>query len=71
MDFDLNTLRNGLLFYIVLVCSLCIHEWAHAFMADRLGDDTPRHFGRGAVESTACTVSIYSRSGMLAPNTIW
>lgn len=46
MDFDLNTLRNGLLFYIILVCSLCIHEWAHAFMADKLGDDTPRHFGR-------------------------
>lgn len=46
MDIDLATLRNGLLFYIVLVCSLCIHEWAHAFVADRLGDDTPRSQGR-------------------------
>lgn len=46
MDLDLATLRNGLLFYIVLVCSLCIHEWAHAFVADRLGDDTPRSQGR-------------------------
>lgn len=46
MDLDLATLRNGLLFYIVLVCSLCIHEWAHAFVADKLGDDTPRSQGR-------------------------
>ena len=53
MDLDLTTLRNGLLFYIVLVCSLCIHEWAHAFMADRLGDDTPRHFGRVTLNPVA------------------
>jgi Zn-dependent protease len=30
----------------VLIVSLCIHEWAHAFTADRLGDDTPRRDGR-------------------------
>ena len=46
MDLDLSTLRSGLLFYIVLVCSLCIHEWAHAYMADKLGDPTPRLLGR-------------------------
>jgi Zn-dependent protease len=46
MDFDLSTLRDGLLFYLILVCSLCIHEWAHAFSADKLGDDTPRTMGR-------------------------
>ncbi|HLP25437.1 MAG TPA: site-2 protease family protein, partial [Acidobacteriota bacterium] len=46
MDLDLSTLRDGLLFYIFLVCSLCIHEWAHAFVADKLGDDTPRALGR-------------------------
>ena len=28
--FDLAMLREGLMFYIVLVVSLCIHEWAHA-----------------------------------------
>lgn len=44
--FDLAMLREGLMFYIVLVVSLCIHEWAHAFTADRLGDDTPRQEGR-------------------------
>lgn len=46
MDIDLVTLRTGLLFYIVLVCSLCIHEWAHAWVADKLGDPTPRLMGR-------------------------
>ena len=46
MDLDLATLRNGLLCFIVLVSSVCIHEWAHAFMADKLGDDTPRRQGR-------------------------
>ncbi|MBI2511851.1 MAG: site-2 protease family protein [Opitutae bacterium] len=49
MDIDLTTLRDGLLFYIVLVCSLCIHEWAHAWVADKLGDDTPRAQGRVTV----------------------
>ncbi|MBC7368820.1 MAG: site-2 protease family protein [Undibacterium sp.] len=44
--FDLAQLREGLMFYIVLIVSLCIHEWAHAFTADRLGDDTPRQDGR-------------------------
>lgn len=48
MDFgiDPETLRRGLIFYIVLIASLCIHEWAHAFTAHRLGDDTPAHEGR-------------------------
>jgi Zn-dependent protease len=43
---DLAALRQGLIFYIVLLASLCIHEWAHAFVADRLGDDTPAVQGR-------------------------
>ena len=46
MDLDLATLRTGLLYFIILVCSLCIHEWAHAFTADKLGDHTPRGMGR-------------------------
>lgn len=48
MDFGIDPakLREGLIFYIVLVASLCIHEWAHAFTADKLGDDTPRLQGR-------------------------
>lgn len=48
MDFgiDPSKLREGAIFYIVLVASLCIHEWAHAVTADKLGDDTPRLQGR-------------------------
>lgn len=42
----LNSIRYGLLFYIILVCSVCIHEWAHAFTADKLGDPLPRLQGR-------------------------
>lgn len=43
---DAAMLRNGLILYIILVASLCVHEWAHAITADKLGDDTPRHQGR-------------------------
>ncbi len=41
-----DELRSGLLFYILLVVSLSIHEWAHAFAADKLGDPTPSSQGR-------------------------
>ena len=37
---------NGLLAYLIVIASLAIHEWGHAAMADRLGDDTPRSQGR-------------------------
>ena len=39
-------LYNGAIFLIVLVGSLCVHEWAHAWAAHRLGDDTAKHQGR-------------------------
>lgn len=42
----LAELREGLIFYILLVVSLCVHEWAHAFAADKLGDPTPASQGR-------------------------
>lgn len=32
--------------WVVLVLSLSVHEWAHAWMASRLGDDTARLGGR-------------------------
>ncbi|WP_019007981.1 site-2 protease family protein [Deinococcus aquatilis] len=31
---------------LALVLSLTVHEFAHAYVADRLGDPTPRRFGR-------------------------
>lgn len=48
MDFGLDpeTLRRGLILYIVLIASLCIHEWAHAVTAHKLGDNTPDSEGR-------------------------
>lgn len=55
MDFgiDPETLRNGLLLYIVLIGSLCIHEWAHAITAHRLGDSTPESEGRVTLNPVA------------------
>ncbi len=43
---DPAVLSRGLIFYIFLVASLSIHEWAHAFTADKLGDPTPASQGR-------------------------
>ncbi len=47
---------NPLAFVIVagaLVLSITIHEFAHAWMADRLGDPTPRHQGRVTLDPRA------------------
>jgi Zn-dependent protease len=33
-------------FIIAILIALTVHEWAHAFVADRLGDPTPREQGR-------------------------
>ena len=33
-------------FIIAILTALTVHEWAHAFIADRLGDPTPRSEGR-------------------------
>lgn len=33
-------------FIIAILVALTVHEWAHAFVADRLGDPTPRSEGR-------------------------
>lgn len=48
MDFGISPaqLRIGLILYLVFVGSICIHEWAHAITAHRLGDDTPASQGR-------------------------
>ena len=41
-----SNLQQGLVFYLILVASLSIHEWAHAFVADKVGDPLPRAQGR-------------------------
>ena len=42
-NFDYVQLFTGL---VVLLCSLTVHEAAHAWSADRLGDSTARMLGR-------------------------
>lgn len=39
-------LLRGLMFLVPLVLSLTVHEWAHAYSAYRLGDDTAERQGR-------------------------
>lgn len=41
-----NVIIDGLLSYIALLIGLTFHEAAHAWVADRCGDDTPRLQGR-------------------------
>lgn len=45
-DIGLPELREALIHLIIVVSSLALHEWGHAYMADRLGDPTPRSQGR-------------------------
>lgn len=42
----LAELREALIYLIIIVSSLALHEWGHAYMADRCGDPTPRSEGR-------------------------
>ena len=53
MDFDPLFIRSGLIIFILLVASIAIHEWGHAFVADLLGDDTPRADGRVTLDPRA------------------
>lgn len=46
MDFSPEQIRAALLNVLILVISVAVHEFGHALMADRLGDDTPRRQGR-------------------------
>lgn len=47
MDFFTpEVLRAGLIFYIILFASLILRAYAQAWLADRLGDPTPRDEGR-------------------------
>jgi len=40
------TLAQKISLYLVMLGSLSVHEWAHAWSADKLGDSTPRSQGR-------------------------
>lgn len=53
MDLSPEDIRRILIYILVLVCSVAFHEFGHAFMADRLGDDTPRRQGRVTLNPVA------------------
>lgn len=40
---DIRTVVVG---FLAILISLVVHEYAHAWMANRLGDDTPKRYGR-------------------------
>ena len=46
-------LQDLLLFVPVFIISLTFHEYAHGWMADRLGDATARHMGRLTMDPMA------------------
>jgi Zn-dependent protease len=46
MDLSPEAIRQIVIQVFVLVVSICFHEFGHAIMADRLGDNTPRRQGR-------------------------
>lgn len=46
MDFSPEQIRWIIQALIILILSICVHEWGHAIMADKLGDPLPRRQGR-------------------------
>jgi Zn-dependent protease len=46
MDLSPDQIRAIVVGVFILVISVALHEFGHAWMADRLGDDTPRRQGR-------------------------
>ncbi|MEO6953876.1 MAG: site-2 protease family protein [Polyangia bacterium] len=41
-----TTVRNAVMYLVALVLSVCVHEYGHALLADKLGDPLPRAQGR-------------------------
>ena len=54
-DMDAQTLRDGLLQLILLIISIGLHEFGHAWMADLRGDPLPRMQGRVTLNPFAHT----------------
>jgi Zn-dependent protease len=53
MPLDANWLADRLMLLIPLLLSLSVHEWAHAWTAWRLGDDTAALLGRMTLNPAA------------------
>ncbi len=43
---DPEQIRLGLVYLVALILSICVHEYGHAIVADKLGDPLPRSQGR-------------------------
>ena len=46
-------LISGVLLLLILIVSISIHEWAHSWVAEKLGDATPRLDGRNTLNPAA------------------
>lgn len=46
MDLGPEQIRDIIIYVLILVVSVTFHEFGHAFVANLLGDDTPRRQGR-------------------------
>lgn len=53
MNLSPEQLRWVFVYMITLIVSVALHEWGHAWMADKLGDDTPRRQGRVTLNPVA------------------
>src|ERR1700756_5107009 len=43
---DLEVVRTAVVYMVALILSICVHEFGHAIVADKLGDPLPRSQGR-------------------------
>ncbi|MBM4076182.1 MAG: site-2 protease family protein [Planctomycetes bacterium] len=50
---DSQVLVDRVIWFVPFLLSLTVHEWAHAWMANRLGDDTARMMGRMTLDPIA------------------
>src|SRR5436190_4338061 len=46
MDLSTDQVKHAILYLIAFIVSVSVHEFGHAFMANRLGDKLPRAQGR-------------------------
>lgn len=49
----LSQIREGGILYILLLIAICMHEFGHAYAADKLGDRLPRMQGRVSLNPLA------------------
>src|SRR4029078_860250 len=58
MDLSPDKIRWVVISVFVLIASVAFHEFGHAFMAHKLGDDTPRRQGRVTLNPMAARAPI-------------